>query len=150
MNEFLHALTTFPGWPIVPIGLVVATWIGLGFALSLSDAGLARRRLGRGLHRYMAVPDAELDREIETALHSGRFLASALVPALGVTVLLMAAMTLGTWSQHTDASLTQRQAILLGGLVAIGFTIPAFINWSLGKILTRSLDRKFSRRLANY
>ena len=149
MNQFLHALTTFPGWPIVPIGLLVATWVGVGFTLSLADAGLARRRFGRGLHRYMAIPDAELDREIETALHSGRFLASALVPALGVTALLMAAMTLGTWSRDAGASLTQRQAILLGGLVAIGFAIPAFINWSLGKLLTRSLDRKFSRRPAN-
>jgi hypothetical protein len=149
LNEFLHALTSFPGWPIVPIGMLVATWVGGCFALSLSDAGLARRRFGRGLHRYMAIPDAELDREIETALHSGRFLASALVPALGVTALLMAAMTLGTWIRDAEGSLTQRQAILFGGLVIIGFAIPAFISWSLGRILTRSLDRKFARRLAN-
>jgi len=148
MNEFLQTLATFPGWPIVPIGILVATWVGGCFALSLTDAGLARRRFGRGLHRYMAIPDAELDREIETALRSGSFLAGTLVPALGVTVLLMAAMTLGAWSRDAGLSLTQRQALLLGGLVAIGFAIPAFINWSLGKLLTRSLDRKFSRRFS--
>jgi len=149
MNAFLQTMANFPGWPIVPIGILVATWVGGCFALSLTDAGLARRRFGRGLHRYMAIPDAELDREIETALRSGSFLAGTVVPALGVTVLLMAAMTLGAWSRDAGLSLTQRQALLLGGLVGIGFAIPAFINWSLGKLLTRSLDRKFSRRLAN-
>ena len=95
------------------------------------------------------VPDAELDREIETALHSSKFLAAALVPALGVTALLMAALALGAWSRDAEASIPQRQAILLGGLVVIGFSIPAFANWSLGKLLTRSLDRTFSRRMAS-
>lgn len=149
MNEFLHRLTAFPGWPVVPIGLLVATWVAVGFALSFSDAGLARRRFGRGLRRFMAIPDAELDRAIETTLRSGAFLASAIAPALGATALLMVAMTLGTWSRDAGASLTQRQAILIGGLVAVGFAIPAFINWSLGKLLMRSLDRRFARRMVN-
>lgn len=149
MNELLHRLASFPGWPIVPIGVLIATWVSVCFVLSMTDAGLARRRFGRGLHRFMGIPDAELDREIETALHSSKFLAAALVPALGVTALLMAALALGAWSRDAEASIPQRQAILLGGLVVIGFSIPAFANWSLGKLLTRSLDRTFSRRMAN-
>jgi hypothetical protein len=146
MNQILHQLTTYPGGPIVPIGILVATWVAVGFALTLTDAGLARRRLGRGLHRFIDVPDAELDRAIERALHSNTFLVSALVPALGVTALLMTALALGTWTRDADTSMPYRQAILLGGMVAIGFSIPAFLSWSLGKLLTRSLERTFSGR----
>lgn len=146
MTEFVHQLTAFPGWPIVPLGILVATWVAVGFALTLTDAGLARRRLGRGLHRFMTVPDAELDREIETALHSGPFLVSCILPALGVTALLMLALTLATWSRDADASISSRQAILIGGMVAVGFSIPAFLSWSLGSLLMRSLQRTFSGR----
>jgi hypothetical protein len=146
MNELLHRLAALPGGPIVPLGILVATWVAVGFGLTLSDAGLARRRFGRGLHRFMTIPDSELDRAIEKSLHSGAFLVSAIAPALGVTAMLMAALSLGTWSREADTSLPYRQAILLGGMVAIGFSIPAFLSWSLGKLLTRSLERTFSGR----
>ena len=148
MNELLHKLAAFPGWPLLPIGMLIAAWVAVGLALSLTDAGLARRRLGRGLHRFMAIPDTELDRAIERALHSSAFLLYALVPALGTTALLMAAVALGAWSREADVAITLRQAILLGGLVVIGIAIPAFANWSLGKYLTRSLDRTFPGRMA--
>ena len=147
MNELVHRLAELPGWPIVPLGILVATWVAVGFALTFADAGLARRWFGLGLHRFMAVPDAELDREIETTLHSSAFLVSAVLPALGVTALILAAVALGAWSREADVSIAQRQAILLGGLVAIGISIPAFANWALGLLLKRALDRTFSARI---
>ena len=43
MNGFLHQVTSHPAWPILPIGMVGVTWLGLSLRLSMNGAEDARR-----------------------------------------------------------------------------------------------------------
>ena len=149
MNEFIHLITSNPTWPIIPVGVLFASWLGLSLQLCFADADHARRSFGRGLRRFMAVPDAELDREIESSLHSIAFLVLAIVPAFVVAAFFTIAMGLGKGIHDANVSSLTRLMLYGAVVVPFAFGVPTFLNWSVGNLLARSLDRRFARRMAN-
>jgi len=84
------------------------------------------------------------------AIKSYRYLRLSIVV---VVAALMASVLLemfhaGCWQESISAYYyTPTHAIFVGGLVAIGISIPAFANWTLGLLLKRALDRTFSARM---
>jgi hypothetical protein len=146
MIDLLHQITSHPAWPILPIGMVCATWLGLSLRLGMSDAEDAKRTLGRGLSRYAAIPQADLDDAVQSSKH--RIIALGFVPAFVVSAAYMVVMVVGKDIHDANVSPAMRFALYAVLAAGGGFLFSSLINWFIRALLARSLDRRFAERLS--